>query len=221
MALKVHGSLASSATLRVIGCLEEKGLKYEFVRVNLQAGEHKKEPFLRLNPFGQVPAFEDGDLTLFESRAITQYIAHTYANRGSQLIPSDNKTMDTMSLWMEIEANHFDEVGSKLYHELTIKPMRGMVADKAAVAQHEEALVKILDVYEERLKVSKFLAGNCFTLVDLHHTPLIYHLMHTKVKVLFEARSNVAAWVDYLFTRPAWLKVLQLIIKHNNAAFAS
>ncbi|CAH9079180.1 unnamed protein product [Cuscuta europaea] len=218
MALKIHGSLATPATLRVIVCLEEKGLKYELVPVNLQAGEHKKEPFLRLNPFGQVPAFEDGDLKLFESRAITQYIAHMYANCGSKLIPLDNKTMDTMSLWMEVEANHFNEAGSKLNHELAIKPMRGMVTDKAAVTEHEEALAKVLDVYEERLKVSKFLAGNSFTLVDLHHTPLIYHLMRTKVKVLFEARSNVAAWVINLLTRPAWRKVRYLIIKQNNVS---
>ncbi|CBI36819.3 unnamed protein product, partial [Vitis vinifera] len=52
----------------------------------MKAGQHKSEAFLALNPFGQIPAFEDGDLKLFESRAITQYIAHEYASNGTQLI---------------------------------------------------------------------------------------------------------------------------------------
>lgn len=49
MAIKVHGNLHSTATLRVLACLNEKGLDYEFVRVNMSVGEHKKEPFTSLN----------------------------------------------------------------------------------------------------------------------------------------------------------------------------
>ncbi|XP_059664305.1 glutathione S-transferase PARB-like [Cornus florida] len=77
--IKVHGSVFSTAAMRVFATLHEKELPYELVPVDLRAGEHKTEPFLSLNPFGQVPAFEDGDLKLFESRATTQYIAHSYS----------------------------------------------------------------------------------------------------------------------------------------------
>ncbi|GLT72668.1 hypothetical protein SLA2020_445780 [Shorea laevis] len=75
-AIKVHGIPFSTATARVLATLYEKELEFELVPVDMKAGEHKKETFLCLNPFGQVPAFEDGDLTLFESRAINRYIAH-------------------------------------------------------------------------------------------------------------------------------------------------
>nr|GMD64031.1 glutathione S-transferase [Ipomoea batatas]GMD70991.1 glutathione S-transferase [Ipomoea batatas] len=70
MALKVHGSLLSPAVLRVVACLKEKEIDYEFVNVNMQTGEHKQPHFLALNPFGQVPAFEDGDLKLFGKPSI-------------------------------------------------------------------------------------------------------------------------------------------------------
>ncbi|CAH9140519.1 unnamed protein product [Cuscuta epithymum] len=206
MVPKVYGSLMSPATLRVIACLKEKELKYELVPVNLQAGEHKKKPFLLLNPFGQVPAFEDGDVKLYESRAITRYIERTYADRGSQLVPKDfdNKELAIMRVWMEVEAQHFDKVASKLVFELIIKPMTGRVSDDADVARHENALTKVLDVYEKRLKVSKYLGGEYFTLVDLHHTPIISQLMGTKVKDSFQERPHVAAWVSKLLARPAW-----------------
>lgn len=49
MAIKVHGGLFSTATMRVLACLEEKELDYDFVPVNLRAGEPKREPFLSLN----------------------------------------------------------------------------------------------------------------------------------------------------------------------------
>ncbi|CAH9079174.1 unnamed protein product [Cuscuta europaea] len=211
MVLEVHGYLLSPPVLRVIACLKEKELDYQFIFVDRQAEDNKKEPFLRLNPFGQLPAFTDGDLTLFESRAITQYIVHAYADSGSQLAPEDPKAMAILSMWMEVEAHQFDVAASKLNYELVIKPMRNMTSDDKEVAGHEKALVKVLDVYEERLKVSQYLAGDDFTLVDLHHTPLIYFLMRTKSKALFEERTHVVAWVRKILTRSAWSKVQQLI----------
>ncbi|CAH9079184.1 unnamed protein product [Cuscuta europaea] len=210
MVLKVYGVVFSPPVLKVIACLKEKELDYEFVSLDFQAGELKKQPFLSLNPFGKMPVIQDGDFTLFESRAITQYIAHTYVS-GSQLVPKDHKAMATMSVWMEVEAHEFDAVAYKLNFELIVKPMLGKVTDDGAATKHEEALAKVLDVYEKRLQVSKFLAGDCFTLVDLHHTPLVNYLMASKCKALFEARPHVDAWVRNILTRPAWLKVQELI----------
>ncbi|KAJ6710471.1 GLUTATHIONE S-TRANSFERASE F6-RELATED [Salix koriyanagi] len=115
--MKVHGSVISTATQRVLACLNEKELEFEFIPVNMAVGEHKKDSFLAINPFGQVPAFEQGDLKLFESRAITQYIAHGYAEKGTTLI-IPGRPMATLSVWMEVEAHQFDPVASKLNWEL-------------------------------------------------------------------------------------------------------
>ena len=48
-AIKVHGSLISTATTRVLTTLYEKDLEFEFVAVDMRAGEHKEEHFLSLN----------------------------------------------------------------------------------------------------------------------------------------------------------------------------
>lgn len=211
--LKVHGIILSAPVQRVIGCLIEKDLDYEFNQINLQAGEHKKQPFLSLNPFGKVPAFEDKDLKLFESRAITQYVAHTYADSGNRLVPTNHKEMAIMSVWMEVEAHQFDPVALKLTYELVLKPIlgHGKATDEAAVAEHEAALGKVLDVYEERLASNKYLGGDSFTLVDLHHAPLVNYLMGTRSKTLFESRVHVGAWAADILARPAWSKVQELI----------
>ncbi|XP_030947680.1 glutathione S-transferase PARB-like [Quercus lobata] len=211
-AIKVHGSPLSTNTLRVLATVYEKELDHEFVLVDMSAGEHKKEHFLSThNPFGQVPAFEDGDLKLFESRAITRYIACEYADKGTQLIYQDSKKMAITSVWMEVEGQQYKQIATKLAWELVYKPLLlGMSADKAIVEENEPKLAKVLDIYESRLAQSKYLGGDCFTLADLHHLPTLHYLFGTQVKKLFDSRPHVSAWIADITARPAWLKALAL-----------
>ncbi|KAL9662622.1 hypothetical protein QQ045_027455 [Rhodiola kirilowii] len=62
---KLYGTLGSPATMRALASLHEHQLEFEFIPIDLKSGEHKREPFLSLNPFGQVPAYQDEDLTVF------------------------------------------------------------------------------------------------------------------------------------------------------------
>ncbi|KAB1202931.1 Glutathione S-transferase [Morella rubra] len=207
-AIKVYGSTFTTATRRVLATLYEKELEFEFIPVDMRAGEHKKEPFLSMNPFGLVPAFEDGDLKLFESRAISKYIAYKYADKGTQLTGGDCKKTPVISLWMEVEAHQFDPAASNLTWELAIKPLIGMETDSAAVEENEARLAKVLDVYESRLAQSKYMASDCFSLADLHHLPTIHYLIGTQSKKLFDSRPHVSAWVADITARPSWSKVL-------------
>jgi glutathione S-transferase len=55
--------------------LEELSVPYTLVRIDMSKKEHKAPEYLNIHPHGQVPAFVDGDLTLFESAAICAYLA--------------------------------------------------------------------------------------------------------------------------------------------------
>ncbi|XP_057965946.1 glutathione S-transferase-like [Malania oleifera] len=208
--LKVHGLSFSTCTMRVLACLYEKDLQFELVTVDMNAAEHKSPPFLSLNPFGQIPAFEDGELKLFESRAIIQYIAHKYKYSGTQFVCTDSKKMAIAGVWVEVEAHQFNPVAAKLTFELALKPLMGMTADLVVVEENELKLAKVLDVYEARLAQAKYLAGECFSLADLYHLPCIQYLMGTRAKELFASRPNVSAWCTDIMARPAWSKVLAL-----------
>lgn len=149
-----------------------------------------------------------------ESRAITQYIAQVYASNGIQLILQDPMKMAIMSVWMEVEGQKFEPPASKLTWELVIKPMIGLGStDDVIVKESEEQLSKVLDIYETRLTESKYLGGDSFTLVDLHHIPNIYHLMNTKAKALFDSRPRVSVWCADILARPAWVKGLEKMQK--------
>ncbi|KAI3449514.1 hypothetical protein Pfo_006179 [Paulownia fortunei] len=208
MAIKLHGNPFSPAAQRVLLCLAEKDLEYEFIHVDLATGQQKKEPFISINPFGQVPGFEDGDLKLFESRAITKYISYAYADKGTPLVVEDPKKMAIIGVWLEVEAQRFDAAGQKLNFEILVKPIKGMTADEAVVEQLQGQLATVLDVYEARLSGSKYLGGDYYSLVDLHHVPIVNNLRKTKVKALFDERPHVSAWCDEILARPAWQKVL-------------
>jgi glutathione S-transferase len=67
--------------------LEEKGLAYEPVLLSFQAGDLKKPEYLQISPHGKVPALTDGELALYESQAIVEYLEDRYPERP--LLPSD------------------------------------------------------------------------------------------------------------------------------------
>ncbi|KAL6564219.1 hypothetical protein OROMI_015669 [Orobanche minor] len=182
----------------------------------MKAGEHKKEPFISINPFAQVPVFEDGDLKLFDSRAINRYIAHTYADKGTPLVcHNDPRKMAIILVGLEVEAHHYDSAAGKLLRELYFKPLfRGTTGDEAIVKEQEVQLAKVLDVYESRLAESKYLCGDTFTQADLHHLPTLDYLMGTRAKAIFDARPRVSAWCKDIMARLAWQKVIAMRNKH-------
>lgn len=146
-----------------------------------------------------------------ESKAITRYVAEQYKDIGTNLLPDDPKKRAIVSMWMEIDTNKFLPIASTLIRELVLKPYQGLATDVESVEENKEKLSEILDIYEIRLGESPYLAGESFTLADLHHLPLINYLLNTEdeeLKSLIYSRPNVAAWVEKMKLRPAWLKTV-------------
>ncbi len=66
--MKLYG-FGPTRSLRALWALRELDADFEFVPVNLRAGEHRRPAFLRLNPAGKLPVLVDDDLVLTESAA--------------------------------------------------------------------------------------------------------------------------------------------------------
>jgi glutathione S-transferase len=84
MTLTLYGGARSRASMPR-WYLEERGIPYVWHQLDMEAGEHRQEPFTTINPFGKVPALVDGDpaltggpVQLFESGAILLYLAERY-----------------------------------------------------------------------------------------------------------------------------------------------
>lgn len=78
--LKLYFAPRTRAT-RPRWLLEELGVPYELVELDLSKQEHKQLPYLRIHPLGRVPALVDGDHILFESAAICMYLADKFPEK--------------------------------------------------------------------------------------------------------------------------------------------
>lgn len=82
--LKLYAGERSRAAI-VQWYLEELQAPYEFVLLNMKAGEHRQPEFLALNPMGKVPTVTEGEFKLWESGAILLYLAEKYNQLPSNL----------------------------------------------------------------------------------------------------------------------------------------
>ncbi|KAE9466282.1 hypothetical protein C3L33_01806, partial [Rhododendron williamsianum] len=179
MVVKVYGPIRAACPQRVIVCLLEMGVDFELVPVDLESGEHKKPEFLLRQPFGQVPAIEEGDFRLFVARGGSPQLQR----HGLQLGPPAGGP-----------------------------PANGERSDLALVRNCENKLEKVLDIYEQRLSKSNYLAGDSFTLADLSHLPGLRYLMdEAGLGHMVRNRKNVNSWWMEISSRPAWKKVMKLM----------
>ncbi|MCL7031928.1 hypothetical protein MKW94_023135 [Papaver nudicaule] len=210
MALKLYGIPMSTCTTRAMICLHEKEVEFELVPVDLYTGEHKQPSYLSKNPFGQVPLLEDDDLTLFESRAITRYVSEKYEKTGNDLLRKENiKEAALVNQWIEIESQHYNPVILPIIYEIFVSPITGQSPDQTVIDANVKKLGKVLDIYEDRLSNSKYLAGDFYSLADLHHLSYTYYMMKTECASVINSRPHVKAWWEDISSRPAFIKVAE------------
>lgn len=143
-------------------------------------------------------------LLLSESRAICRYISEKYAEQGNKfLLGKDVLERVSIEQWLKTEESRFDPPSKILIFHLAFR------VDKPLMEQNERKLAKVLDVYEQRLSESRYLAGNEFSLADLSHLPNSHFLAKSKKwGYLFKSRKNVRKWWERISERPSWIGVV-------------
>ncbi|HZF28746.1 MAG TPA: glutathione S-transferase family protein [Gammaproteobacteria bacterium] len=102
--IRLHSTKASINGYKVRLLLALLDLPYELVELDMYAGEHKREPFLTLNPFGQMPALADGDYTIADSHACLVYVARKY-DAANRWLPVDAEGEAKVAEWLSKSAN--------------------------------------------------------------------------------------------------------------------
>ncbi|PBL03221.1 glutathione S-transferase [Armillaria gallica] len=207
MVLKLYGSPFSTCTKRVATVLYEKKVPFEIYSVNLAAGEHKTPSYLEKQPFGVVPYIDDDGFILYESRAISRYIALKYESQGTKLIPTDDlKKIALFEQAASVEQSSFDPYATAVGMEKIIKPRKGIQANEVTVEAALTSLSAKLDAYDVILAKQKYLAGDDVTLADLFHIPWGV-LLAVGGSDIMESKPNVARWWKDITSRPSWAAV--------------
>lgn len=180
--LKLYGGARSRASI-VQWYLEELGVPYEFILLDMQAGEHRQPEYLAINPMGKVPAIVDGDFQLWESGAILFYLAQKHGK-----MPSSLEEQAKIHQWI-------------LFGNATLAS--GIFVE----ASRERETPKLLTPLNQILEKQPFFLGDELSVVDVAvGSVLAYIPMMLKLDL-----SEYPAVVDYIkriSERPAFQKAM-------------
>ncbi|HJV63845.1 MAG TPA: glutathione S-transferase [Albitalea sp.] len=134
------------------------GLPFEKIEVDLVRGEQKKPEFQALNPFGQVPVIQDGEVTLPDSNAILTYLALRYDGSGRWL-PRDPLGAAQVQRWLSVAAGPLAAgPASARVNVLFGRPQEARCIELAAL---------LFSRMEQHLATRAWLVGDAPTIADL------------------------------------------------------
>ena len=193
-----HAPLTRS--IRVLWLLEELGLPYELERVAFQP---PAVPFSQKTPYGKVPAIEDGDVVMFESGAILEYVLERYGN--GKLAPAPGSAERGAFLqWVHFaEATVLPPLGDIVRHTV-FKPEAERV--QSVVDDARVRLTRTLEVAEKALEGREYLLASGFSAADVMMGVSL--LITRRLKSLDPKLANLAAYLARLEQRPALQKAL-------------
>ena len=188
-------------SVRVIWLLEELGVPYEVRTVSLARDTPRSPAHLRAHPLGKVPAIEDGDVVMFESGAIVEYLVERYG-AGRLAPPPGTPERATYLQWL-----HFGEATclpplSDLVQHTFMRPEAERIA--AMVPDATARVTAWLDVLDAALASRPYVAGEAFTAADVM---VGYAVALAKlIGQLGPAHPHVMAYVERLEARPSYPK---------------
>ncbi|KAK9683317.1 hypothetical protein RND81_10G131600 [Saponaria officinalis] len=117
---------------------------------------------------------------------------------------------------MEVEPQRYEPIIRPITFQFFVAPLFGKTTDQNIIDQNLEKLRKFLEVYEEKLRCTKYLAGDYYTLADLHHLPCTHYFVKTSYASLVNSHPRVRAWWEDILSRPAFMKVAENMVSAKN-----
>jgi GST-like protein len=178
--------------------LEELELPYEVVPVNIGAGDQFKPEFLAITPNHRIPAMIDpegpnGQITLFESGAILIYLAE----KTGRLMPTNPTGRYLCLQWLMFQMGGVGPMFGQYNHFAAYAPEKL----DYAITRYTNEVARLHRVLETRLKASKYLAGEHYSIADIATFPWIRNPERRNIDLA--SYPAVKRWHDAIAARPA------------------
>ena len=190
--LKLHFAPSSRAG-RVLWLLEELGLEYELNRMDFHPKDLKSDEHRARHPLGRVPVLDDGDIQIWESGAITDYILAKPS--------SEDESFPKYLQWFHYcEGMVMPPMNTIVVHTILLPPER---RDETVLGQAQRLLTNALKPVEENLEDKDYLVGD-FTAADT----MLGHacFMSNNLGCVSDEMPNIKSYVQRLMDRPAFKK---------------
>ncbi len=178
--------------------LEECGLAYRLIPLDILSGDQKKPEFIKINPNGRIPAIVDHDAPegpqpVFESGAILLYLAE---KTGRFLAPSGRARAEVFS-WLMWQMGGLGPIAGQAHHFRRYAPEGNDYATERFVNE----TARLYGVLEQQLSDNEWLAGSEYSIADMASWGWVwFHRMQAQT---LEDFPSLARWFFAISQRPA------------------
>ena len=187
--------------------LEETGLPYKVIPVDIGAGDQFKPEFLRISPNNKMPAMVDHDgpdgkpMALAESGAMLFYLA----SKTGKFLPGHIRKRWQVMQWVMFQMGHLGPMLGQAHHFLQYAPEK----IEYAMNRYRNEANRLYGVVERRLKESKFLGCEEYSIADMAAMPWMRFPERQGVDIA--EYPNVQRWRDAIAARPAVERALKVL----------
>ena len=206
--LRIYG-IARTRAFRALWMAKEAGVDYEHLPVEIGDDGARTPEFLAINPNGRLPVIVDGDFVLFESLAITLYLAkkHSLGKLYPATLEGEAKAWQ-WSLWALTEVDRGVNIWS--LNAVRLPPQERDAARRDEALKVLAAPFRVLDA---ALAEQDYLIGDDFTVADLNVAAVISRAIDMDLSAV----PNLSAWLARCLDRPAAREALALKAKADAA----
>jgi glutathione S-transferase len=201
--LKLHFAPNSRAG-RIVWLLEELGLPYEINKMSFHPKDLKSDEHRERHPLGRVPVLEDGDVSIFESGAIVDYVLERHKNGGLKPAVDDPRFPEYLQWFNYCEGMVMPPVNTVVVHTLLLPEDR---RDANVLGQAQRLLSKALAPVNQALEGRDYLIGD-FSGADI----MLGHacFMSNRIGSVSDDMTNLKAYVERISARPAFQKAITM-----------
>jgi glutathione S-transferase len=199
--LRIYG-IARTRAFRALWIAEELGLDYEHLPIEIGDAGARAPEFLGINPNGRLPFIDDGGFVMFESLAITLYLAKKHS--AGKLYPGsleDEAKAWQWSFWAIAEVDRGVNIWS--LHAVRLPPTERDAAKRDEALKVVAAPFRVLDAAVGK---QRYLLGDEFTVADLNVAAVISRAIDMDLGAV----PNLKAWLSRCLDRPAARRALAM-----------
>jgi GSH-dependent disulfide-bond oxidoreductase len=186
--------------------LEEVGLPYRIVPVDITSGDQYGEEFLKISPNNKIPAIVDPEgpdgkpISLSESGAILIYLA----DKTGRFMPESPRDRYLVLQWLMFQMGHVGPMLGQAHH------FRGYAPETIpyAIDRYTDEATRLYGVMDRRLSEAEYFAGEEYTIADMAIFPWLRS--HERQGQDLDDYPNVKRWYETLESRPAVARALEV-----------
>jgi GSH-dependent disulfide-bond oxidoreductase len=193
--------------------LEECGLTYRTIAVDIGAGDQFKPEFLAISPNNKIPALIDTDgpdgapISLFESGAILLYLA----GKTGQLLPASTRGKYEVLQWLMFQMGSVGPMLGQAHHFRIYAPEKIAYA----VERYTNEARRLYSVMDKRLAKSRYIGGKDYSIADIAIFPWLRSWKNQGIT--WKEVPHLKGWFDEISKRPAVMRGVEVLADKRRA----